>query len=109
MNRLLQVRQGFLDVVAGNRTNVRHSRGPRAADHVPGILAAGNQQIGSARDANLFADFPMQRGRMIAQFTHVAADDDATPGRVELGEQLQCRLHGRGIRVVGVVDDGRAA
>ena len=35
--------------------------------------------------------------------------DDAAAGGVEVAQQLQCRPHGRGIRIVGVVDDRRAA
>ncbi len=46
--------------------------------------------------------------RLLAQLAHVAADDDAASGGVELAEQLQRRLHRRGIRVVAIVDDRRA-
>ena len=37
---------------------------------------------------DLSAQFPVQRGRLVAQLAHVAADDDAAAGGVELAEQF---------------------
>ena len=68
----------------GNRPSSRHAGGPGAADHVPGELAAGDQQLGPADVDDLFAQLPVQGGRFVAQLAHVAADDDAPAGRVEL-------------------------
>src|SRR5207302_73518 len=70
-------------------------------------LLTGGQKALDARRARELADFPMECRPLFADLSHVAKHQPALAGRTR--EHRDRRADRIGIRVVGIVDDCRAA